>query len=67
MTSTEIEDGDSAIGHVIVDRFRFRCGVHIDGQLQTRPVEFLPTLHVFFPPPDLIDYERRKHRRVLAF
>jgi hypothetical protein len=35
--------------------------IDVDRQLEARAIELLPTLHVFFPPPDLVDDERRKH------
>jgi len=68
LASAEVQDDDAAFAHVVFVGLGLWGGVvHVERQLQTRSIELLPTLNGFFPPTDLINYERRKHRRVLAF
>jgi len=59
--SAQIED-DHATFDVIFRWLGFRRRVvHVNRELEAGAIEFLPTLHILFPPPDLIDNERRKH------
>jgi hypothetical protein len=70
INSAEVEDDDAAFAHVVFVGLGLGLGgwvVYIQRQLQAWSIELLPTLNVLFPPSNLINYERRKHGRVLAF
>jgi hypothetical protein len=60
--SAEIEDDHAAFDVVFTGLGLRRRVIHVYRQLEAGAIELLSTLDVFFPPPDLIDNERRKHR-----
>ena len=62
-SSAQVENDDAAFtGVVFYGLGGWSRVMNVHRQLETRAIELLPSQRVFFPPPDLIDNERRKHR-----
>ena len=58
--SAEIEDHDTALGVIVFARFRYRP-LRLFRELEPGLLELVTPTLLLFPPPDLIDDERRKH------